>query len=259
VAEFSGCAAHRWTAEAALLLRAEGCAGGTVTVRLRARRQLALNPGEAATPEIMEVPSKGRARQWPVLPDAATWVPPDLELLRAGLIDAGRLHPLVASALLPDHRATGAPGSPGATGDSRLVQCRGATHRIGVVNGTLAALDHHPDEIRREELLVALGGPALPCLRAVTDAHQRPESLADVRARLDHGDSAGALAVVEGLLGPDVLLRSGELRDELETAVRRRVVHGLYRAGLSGLGPIPPTRDARRRDARAHPRHATLR
>jgi hypothetical protein len=52
-----------------------------------------------------------------------------------------------------------------------------------------------------------------------------------------------------------VLLRSGALRDELETAVHRQVTHGLYRAGLVGLGPRPAARDTRR-DLRGHPRHA---
>jgi hypothetical protein len=235
------CAVHRWAAEAALLLRAEECADGVVTVRLGSRRRLVLDldaPGAAAGP----APPRGRARDRPVLPDAATWVLPDLALLHAGLIDADRLHPLVASALLPDHRPAAASRSPDSAGNSRLVECRGATHRIGVVNGVLVPLDHEPHEIRREELLVALGGTALPCLQAIDEAHRHPEDLVDVRARLDHGDTAGALAVVEGLLGPDVLLRHGALRDELETAVRRRVAHGLYRAGLAGCGPALSTR-----------------
>jgi hypothetical protein len=262
-AERPGCATHRWAAEAALLLRAEGCADGVVIVRLGSRRRLALTlnaPGEAigSTPRITATPPRGRARAWPVLPDAATWALPDLELLHAGLIDADRLHPLVASALLPDHRPAGA-ARRDSSGNWRLVECRGATHRIGVVGGVLVPLDHVPDEIRREELLVALGGTALPCLQAIDEAHRHPECLVDVRARLDHGDTAGALAAVEGLLGPDVLLRSGALRDELETAVRRQVAHGLYRAGLAGLGPPPSTRDTRRRDVRVRPRHATLR
>lgn len=244
-----GRATDRWMAEAALLLRAEGRTDGVVTVRLGSRRRLVLNlgvPGRTPRPT-----PRGR----PVLPDAATWVLPDLELLDAGLIDADRLHPLVAAALLPDHR----PGArnPDSTGSARLVECRGATHRIGVVDGVLAALDHDPDEVRREELLVALGGTPLPCLRAVDEAHRRPECLVDVRARLDHGDIAGAVAAVEDLLGPDVLLRRGALRDELETAARRQVAHGLYRAGLAGAGPAAGTRD--RRDARDHPRLATSR
>jgi hypothetical protein len=253
-AELNGCATDRWVAEAALLLCAEGHADGAVTVRLGSRRRLGLDLA-TSTPRITTT----ARRDWPVLPDAATWVLPDLELLRAGLIDADRLHPLVASALPPDHQPAGVARSPDGSGSSRLVECRGATHRIGVVNGVLVPLDHAPDEIRREELLVALGGTPLPCLRAIDEAHRHPECLVDVRALLDHGDAAGALATVEGLLGPDVLLRSGALRDELETAARRQVVHGLYRAGLAGSGPPPSTRDPRRRRRDAHPRHKTFR
>ncbi|MFC3895416.1 hypothetical protein ACFOWZ_28385 [Lentzea rhizosphaerae] len=238
-----------WAAEAALLLHADGCADGAVTVRLSSRLQLVLRLPD----ELVEVPPRDRVPAHPVLPDAATWVPPDLELLHAGLIDADRLHPLVASALLPDHRP--ASRSPYGATNSRLVECRGSTHRIGVVDGVLVPLDHDAAEIRREELLVALGGTGLPCLQAIDAAHRHPENLADVRGLLDHGDTAGAIAAVEGLLGPDVLLRSGALRDELETAVHRKVVHGLYRAGLAGAGPAKSTRDSRRR---SRPRHATF-
>ncbi|GHF83855.1 hypothetical protein AMYBAR_005100 [Amycolatopsis bartoniae] len=247
------CAVDRWVAEAALLLRAEGRAGDVVAVRLTARHRLMLNPDAPGEPVA------GCARVVPVLPDAATWVLPDLQLLHAGLIDFDRLHPLVASALRPDDRPVDAARSPDGSAGPRLVECRGATHRIAVVNGVLVPLDHDPDEIRREELLGALGGTGLPCLRAIDEAHRRPESLVDVRARLDHGDIAGAMATVESLLGPDVLLRSGALRDELEAAVCRRVAHGLYRAGLAGLGPAPSKRDTRRRVLRARPRDAALR
>lgn len=248
--QIGACAVDRWMAEAALLLRAEGHAGNVVAVRLAARHRLVLNlgaPGESVG---------SRAGAVPVLPDAATWVLPDLRLLHAGLIDVDRLHPLVASALRPDHRPSGAARSPDSAENPRLVECRGATHRIGVVNGMLVPLDHDPDEIRREELLGALGGTELPCLRAIDKAHRDPEGLVDVRARLDHGDTAGAIAAVEALLGPDVLLRGGALRDELETAARRQVAHGLYRAGLAGFAPNPSTQDKRRR---SRSRHATSR
>ena len=119
--------------------------------------------------------------------------------------------------------STGADRHPDRAELPRLVECRGAQHRIGLVDGVLAALDHDPAEIRREELLAALTGTPLPCLRAIDEAHRHPECLPDVRARLDHGDTAGALAVVEGLLGPDALLRDGALRDELEAAAQRRI------------------------------------
>ncbi|GFJ96277.1 hypothetical protein Prum_099190 [Phytohabitans rumicis] len=109
-----GCAVDRWAAEAAILLRAQGRTAGTVTVRLWGRRRLLLRVG----------PATARGDTAPVLPDAATWTLPDLELLRAGLIDADRLHPLVAAALVPDRvraaarRAAGLPdrGGPVSTG-----------------------------------------------------------------------------------------------------------------------------------------------
>ncbi len=116
----------------------------------------------------------------------------------------------------------------------RLVDCRGSRHRIGLVDGVLTPLDHDPAELRREELLAALSGTPLPCLRAVDQAHRRPHELAGVRERLDHGDTAGALAVVESLLGPEAVLRDGPLRDELAAAAQRRIAYGLYRAGLTG-------------------------
>jgi hypothetical protein len=255
-ADFSGCAVHRWMAEAALLLRAEDSTDGIVTVRLNSRYRLELNPEASSTSRIREIPPRKRGRPWPVLPDAATWLAPDLELLHAGLIDADRLHPLVASALLPDHRRIDMSANRDNGRNPRLVECRGAQHRIGVVNGVLRPLDHDPDEIRREDLLAALGGTPLPCLRAIDEAHRRPECLVDVRARLDHGDTAGALATVEGLLGPDALLRAGALRDELRAAARGQVAHGLYRAGLAGFGPAPSTR-WRRDQVRTRPRQAT--
>jgi len=139
------------------------------------------------------------------------------------------------------------------------VQCRGERHRIGLVDGVLAALDHDPAEIRREELLVALTGAPLPCLQAIDEVHRHPDCVVGVRERLNHGDTAGALAVVEGLLGPDAVLRDGALRDALEAAAQRRITYGLFRAGLAGAGPTRIQPGRRRRDRRAHPRNATSR
>ena len=266
-AALPGCAVDRWADEVALLRSADGPAGDAVTVRLDARRRLLLRPGGAGL-RVAAVSTRDRAAAWrtlPVLPDAATWTLPDLELLRAGLIDAGRLHPLVAAALVPGRATAPGPWPPEPPDGTRIVDCRGARHRIGLVDGMLVPLDHDPAEIRREELLAALSGPLMPCLRAIDEAHRRPECLADVRGRLDHGDAAGALAAVEGLLGPDAVLRGGALRDELETAAARRVQHGLFRAGLAGRGPLPADWDrlthqpaaGRRRATRTHPRNAT--
>ncbi|MEV7736499.1 hypothetical protein AB0O75_31210 [Streptomyces sp. NPDC088921] len=256
----AGCAVERWAAEARVLLAAEGRTGGLLLVRLGGRQRLVLEL--AADHDVVRpvpTPPAGTVSALPVLPDAATWVLPDLQLLRAGAIEAEQLHPLVAAALAPDRTATGPPRTPDRPGRPRLVECRGARHRIGLVDGVLAPLDHDPDEIRREELLVALTGTPLPCLQAIDEAHRRPHCLAGVHERLVHGDTSGALAVVEGLLGPEALLRTGPLRDELEAAALRRITYGLFRAGLTGPGPTrfrpgPSGRDPRIR--RTHPRHA---
>ena len=267
------CAVDRWAAEAGILLGAEGRrgSGGRVLVRLGGRQRLVLDltagsdGAGAPSVRLAEASGYGDGSALPVLPDAATWVPPDLELLRTGAITPERLHPLVATALVPDYASAGPPPAPEPAGQPRLVECRGARHRIGLVDGVLAPLDHDPAEIRREELLVALTGTPLPCLQAIDEAHRRPECLTGVRERLDHGDIAGALAVVEGLLGPDAVLREGPLRDELEAAAERRITYGLFREGLTGLdrGParyrLRPGDHTRTPNWRSHPRHANLR
>ncbi|MFD0259752.1 hypothetical protein ACFVH7_15915 [Kitasatospora indigofera] len=260
-----GCAVDRWGAEAALLLRAEGRPSGAVSVRLGARHRLVLDlaaDGDGPGPPAPRIPAASGhrpGRPLPVLPDAATWVLPDLDLLRAGAIAPGRLHPLVASALAPEQARAGTPPPADRADGPRLVDCRGARHRIGLVDGVLVPLDHDPAEIHREELLAALTGTPLPCLQVIDVAHRQPECLTGVRERLDHGDTAGALAVVTGLLGPDALLRDGALRDELAAAAERRTDHLLYRAGLDLPARRGPRPDRRRpRDRRSGPRHAAF-
>ncbi|MFI5527615.1 hypothetical protein ACIA8O_03560 [Kitasatospora sp. NPDC051853] len=263
-------AVDRWAAEAALLREAEGRPDRAVVVRLDAGRRLVLEPG-APTPTLDggELPLPVRrlstrdGAALPVLPDAATWTPPDLVLLHSGAIDPGRLHPLVAASLVPDGQAE--PPTPPDHPDHRdhsdrsggplLVDCRGARHRIALVDGTLSALDHDPADLHREQLLSALGGTPMPCLHTIERAHRHPEELRGVRERLAHGDTAGALAVIEALLGPAALLPEGALREELEAAAERRVTHGLYRAGLLGLHRLPPRRP-RPAEPRTRPRLA---
>ncbi|MBD0672768.1 hypothetical protein [Streptomyces sp. CBMA156] len=249
-------AVDRWAAEAELLLRADGRPAGPVVVRLGRRRRLLLGP-DGSTAE-----ASGDTSALPLLPDAATWVPPDLGLLRSGAIQPDGLHPLVAAALAPGHRTRTQESS--RPWPQRLVDCRGARHRIGLVDGVLAPLDHDTAELRREELLAALSGTPLPCLRAVDLTHRRPHELAGVRERLDHGDTAGALALVEALLGPEAVLREGPLRDELAAAAERRIAYGLYRSGLTGPGIVThrsprATRGTRPDGTALRPHHATYR
>ncbi|MBL1083765.1 hypothetical protein JK359_17620 [Streptomyces actinomycinicus] len=227
-------AVARWAAEAELLLRDAGRTRGAFTVRLGARSRAVLElvaPDDSHAPTLRplrEPLPRQRIAALPLLPETATRVLPDLELLGAGLVTADRLHPLVAAAL-----GTPEPAGPAsAPDDPHQVRCRGEIHRIALRDGMLTAVDHDPSQLRREELLVALGGPALPCLRAIDTVHRSPEALPGVRERLRHGDVAGALAVVEGLLGPDAVLSDGPLRRELESAADRRIDHGLFRSGL---------------------------
>ncbi len=247
-----------------MLLRAEGRTG-PVLVRPGSRRRIVADmASEGEDPPELRIHRaypRGAMSALPVLPDAATWVLPDLELLRAGAVSLGRLHPLVAEALRPDGTPAETHSVVGSSAEPGLVECRGEQHRIALVDGVLSAPDHDPAEIRREELLVALGGTPLPCLRAVDRAHRNPECLAAVRERLNHGDLAGALAVVEDLLGPDAALRDGALRDELEDAARRRIAYGLFRSGLStpDLRPFEARYRRPRDRGRSHPRLATTR
>ena len=192
-----------WAAEAELLLRAEGHCRGAFTVRLGTRSRAVLElvaPDDSHAPTFRplreELPPQEVAAL-PVLAEAAARVLPDLELLRAGLITAERLHPLVASALAASDAAPVAGPAP-EPGDPHRVECRGEVHRIALRDGVLAAIDHDAAQLHREELLVALGGPPLPCLRAIDAVHRSPEALPAVRERLDHGDVAGARVVTIG-------------------------------------------------------------
>ncbi|WP_217211578.1 hypothetical protein [Streptomyces sp. AC550_RSS872] len=238
----SSWATATWAAEAERLLRAEGRARGAFTVRLGARSHAVLElvaPDDSHAPAcrpLREVLPPQEVAALPVLPEVAARVLPDLELLRAGLVGVDRLHPLVSAALAAYGSAASA-GPAAEPEDPHRVECRGEVHRIAPRDGVLTAIDHDPAELRREELLVALGGPALPCLRAIDTVHRSPQALPAVRERLGHGDVAGALAVVEGLLGPGAVLRDGPLREALESAAARRVDHGLFRSGLVTVHP----------------------
>ncbi|MER5886412.1 hypothetical protein ABT160_21515 [Streptomyces sp. NPDC001941] len=249
----SAWATHRWLDEARLLLNSLGLKRGSVLVRPGGRHRLVLDVTDTG---VRARAARSADRTLPVLPDAAVHLPPDITLLRTGALAPHRLHPLVAAALAPGHDP--APPDPYAQGHRHPVDCRGDLHHIALVDGVLTALDHDPAEVRREELLAALGGPPLPCLRAIDRAHRRPDALAGVRERLEHGDTAGALAVVEGLLGREAVLRDGELRDALREAARRRVVHGLFRAGLTGRRDTHPSMLPTPRPGhhRGHPRTA---
>lgn len=202
-------------------------------MRLGRRNRVAF---ELVAPDNSHVPTLRQLREplppheiaaLPQLPEAATRVLPDLELLHAGLVASERLHPMVAAALGVVESATASEA-----GDPHRVECRGEIHRIALRDGVLAAVDHGPEQLRREDLLMALGGPGLPCLQAIDAIQRDPEALPAIQDRLRHGDLVGALDVVEGLLGPRAILHDGPLRHELESAAARRIDHGRFRSDL---------------------------
>ncbi|WP_420910849.1 hypothetical protein [Rhodococcus sp. OK519] len=255
-AALGGCAVDRWAAEADILLRVDGQGDSPVRVRCGGGSDLVVEPVRAgvepAGVRIVDGYPRGRFAALPVLPDAATWVLPDLELIRSGAITADQLHPLVGAALDPGWSPPTQSLASTRESRTRLVDCRGERHRIGLVDGVLAALDHNPAEIRREEMLVALGGTPLPCLQAIDQAHRRPDCLPGVRERLDHGDAVGALAVVEGLLGPDAVLRDGPLLDELRASADRHRTYERFRTDPVEAPPVSrPRRAERTRRARS--------
>ncbi|MBS9372342.1 hypothetical protein GON09_001306 [Rhodococcus sp. B50] len=238
------CAVDCWAAECDILLRAHGQRDGPVRVRCGRRcdvvvEMVTFGPDSAALRIVDDYP-RGRLAALPVLPYAATWVPPDLELIRSGAITADRLHPLVAAALDPGRPPSKTPRMQKKENRIHLVDCCGGRHRLGLVDGVLTALDHDPAEIRREKLLAQLGGTPLSCLHVIDQVHRRPDCLPGVRERLDHGDAAGALAIVEGLLGPDAVFRDGPLLDELRASVDRRSTYERYIA--EPVEPPPPAR-----------------
>lgn len=228
-------AAHRWAAEAAIVRDDASTRWavppGVVEVRLGGGRRV-LVPVDGAGP-----PSRLDPAVRPLLlPEAGTRIPPDPLLLRAGLVDPGRLHPLVRESLAPGTaRRRDTIDEPG----NRLVECLGVVHRLAVVEGTLTALDHPATETRRELLLAALGGPPRPCFQAIADAHRIPRELAEIRARLDHGDVESAARMVADRLGEHARLPEGDLRDEFDRVRAARIAHGLYRAGIAPVVDVP--------------------
>jgi hypothetical protein len=153
----------------------------------------------------------------PHIPASVCQVPVDLELLRYGLMTPDELHPLVLAALFP---GLGLPpaASPTLETPSVRVRCRGVWHRVQVVDGRITALDHDPDEERRESVVRALGGTSSGCfavLRTWTDGRGRLPRLlrahrTEIYERLFHGDTAFLIAMLDaGRLDPRMRVGPG--------------------------------------------------
>jgi hypothetical protein len=131
--------------------------------------------------------SQLEARRLPRLAEVQWHRMPDLTLLRAGQIDGEHLHPLVRAALFPDQPDPGYRPLAGAVGDSTVdgepggdmrVRCGEVWHRIGWRGGRLVAVEHPPDDLRRERTIGALGAQVRGCAKVVSWAdstdHRRP-------------------------------------------------------------------------------------
>ncbi|WP_326561482.1 ankyrin repeat domain-containing protein [Micromonospora sp. NBC_01796] len=147
----------------------------------------------------------------PVLPEASWRRLPDLDLLRRGMIDADRLHPLVRTALFPDLAPSGGPvGPPDASLPTPVrVRCGGEWHEVCFADGELR-IPHDEEDPARD------GGTGCVAVR---------RTWRDGVGRLPRG------------------LRSQ--RDELLELVRHGDVHGVSR--LLDAGVDPRVRDGRRR------------
>lgn len=147
------------------------------------------------------------SRQLETLADAA--------YLEPGPMSAHDLHPLVFAAMRPGQEQR--PTAVGFEFPEVRVRCTGLWHRMRVGDGRLAALDHTPQEIQRELLLGALGGPVQGCaaaLRAWQSGHGRlPKRLrwqrTDLFGAARHGRTDLVTALLDAGFDPAVAEGSG--------------------------------------------------
>ncbi len=176
----------------------------------------------------------------PLLAEAVHRIPPDLDLLRAGLITPAELHPLVRAALFPD--VTPDPAAPRRPGFGPVrVRCRGDWHRVDNSGGRLVPLDHTAEEVQREQTLRALGGKVAGCFAAEQgwrDGKTRlPRQLQAQRRELMqtilHGDTDTLLELLDAGLDPFVRDgRGSTLLHLLRCLDHERLLPRLLAAGL---------------------------
>ncbi|GIJ43476.1 hypothetical protein Val02_03620 [Virgisporangium aliadipatigenens] len=106
------------------------------------------------------------------IPRALWERPPYLDLLRAGQLTPEGLHPLVRTALFPEHPAPPEVYRPPPADVAALpltvrVPCSGTEHEVTFAGGGVRPAAHSADEIARERTVVALGGAANGCVTAI--------------------------------------------------------------------------------------------
>lgn len=134
--------------------------------------------------------------------------PADLDLIRAGRLTAGRLHPLVRAALFPGVPATPAPPEP-VPGPIR-VRCEGQWHQVEVRQGRLTLPAHSAEQQVRERALRAFGGAVTGCFATEQTWSGTPGRLPkrlrahreDLWQRILHGGTRTLLELLDGGLDP---------------------------------------------------------
>ncbi|WP_405717944.1 ankyrin repeat domain-containing protein [Streptomyces sp. NBC_00046] len=155
----------------------------------------------------------------PVFPRSLRQRLPDLDLLRAGDVTPGQLHPLVAGSLFPGLDT--AVGPPGPTPPAPVrVRCRGEWHEVVFRDGRLDS-PHSPQERQRENALRAFGGAVTGCFAVehscTSGIGRLPKGLRaqrrDLFLRAQHGDTSGVLELLDA--GVDPRVRDGGQRSLL--------------------------------------------
>ncbi len=151
----------------------------------------------------------------PLLPEALWKRPPDLDVLRDGL-SPDHLHPLLREALAPARPPVGGPVGPPpwAPLEPFRVRCGGEWHTVELSGGRLN-VPHRDEDLARETVLGALGGPVsgcLPVLRAWEPGYGRlPKARrlmrVDLFRRIRSGDTDAVVAYLAS--GGDPRIRDG--------------------------------------------------
>ncbi|MFC8228839.1 ankyrin repeat domain-containing protein [Streptomyces sp. NPDC057287] len=185
------------------------------------------------------------------LPEAAWRRPPDLDLLRAGVVPPQWLHPLVARALFPVLEGPFGPPGPSLPRPVR-VRCRTEWHEVVFRDGALRS-PHTEEERLRESAMRAFGGAVAGCFAVehscTTGKGRLPRALRAQRKELflhiQHGDTAAVLELLDA--GVDLRLRNARRRGLLhalplvdhEALLPRLLAAGLDLEARDHLGRTP--------------------
>jgi hypothetical protein len=236
------------------------CAGGAII--------LSGFEHEDGRPRAMVVPPRairGLRTSTPTVPDAAWSRPPDVDLLRLGLLEPHELHPLVASALAQGSDKPAAfrewrystpsgieaqyadlalTGSGSGELPAVLVRCGTDLHRVARVEGRWLSVDHD-EHAARELLLARLGGPTNPCRTAARYLGGGRHVIELVANLLEHGRVTEATRLLRDYADTDTALADCALPDGTTVGQALDLLReNTLRLRMTRAG-APPVRDSR--------------